>query len=148
MDEPPWADDRRFDTAQRRWSHRHQLGDLMSEWTQTQDNQTLMEHLQNNNVAAGAVLTAEDLVNNPHLGERGYIEEFENINAPQAGPRKYAGRPFRMPGISFAIRSVAALGEHNVETLRDIGGLSEEEIADLANEGVISTKPLPTEAAP
>jgi len=87
-------------------------------------------------------------VANPHLEERGYIEEFENVNAPLAGPRKYAGRPFRMPGVSFAIRNVAALGEHNVETLRDVAGLSDEEIATLANEGIISTQPLPTETPP
>jgi crotonobetainyl-CoA:carnitine CoA-transferase CaiB-like acyl-CoA transferase len=107
-----------------------------------------MNHLQSNGVAAGAVLTAEDLVANPHLGERGYIEEFENVNAPQAGPRKYAGRPFRMEGVSFAIRHVAALGEHNVETLRDVAGLSDDEITTLANEGIISTQPLPTETPP
>ena len=148
MDEPLWAVDPRFDTAQGRWRHRHHLNDLLSGWTQTQDDQELMNHLQSNGVAAGAVLTAEDLVTNPHLGERDYIEEFENVNAPQAGPRKYAGRPFRMPGIPFAIRHAAALGEHNVETLRDVAGLSDEEIATLANEGVISTQPLPTETPP
>jgi crotonobetainyl-CoA:carnitine CoA-transferase CaiB-like acyl-CoA transferase len=148
MDEPLWAVDPRFDTAQGRWRHRHHLNDLLSGWTQTQDDQELMNHLQSNGVAAGAVLTAEDLVTNPHLGERDYIEEFENVNAPQAGPRKYAGRPFRMPGIPFAIRHAAALGEHNVETLRYVAGLSDEEIATLANEGVISTQPLPTETPP
>ena len=148
MDEPLWAADPRFDTAQGRWRHRHHLNDLLSGWTQTQDDQELMNHLQSNGVAAGAVLTAEDLVTNPHLGERDYIEEFENVNAPQAGPRKYAGRPFRMPGIPFAIRHAAALGEHNVETLRYVAGLSDEEIATLANEGVISTQPLPTETPP
>ncbi len=148
MDEPLWAADSRFETAQGRWNHRHRLGDLLSEWTQTQDDQELMNHLQSNGVAAGAVLTAEDLVANPHLGERGYIEEFENVNAPQAGPRKYAGRPFRMEGVSFAIRHVAALGEHNVETLRDVAGLSDDEITTLANEGIISTQPLPTETPP
>ena len=148
MDEPLWAADSRFETAQGRWNHRHHLGDLLSEWTQTQDDQELMNHLQSNGVAAGAVLTAEDLVANPHLGERGYIEEFENVNAPQAGPRKYAGRPFRMEGVSFAIRHVAALGEHNVETLRDVAGLSNDEITTLANEGIISTQPLPTETPP
>ena len=148
MDEPLWAADSRFETAQGRWNHRHHLGDLLSEWTQTQDDQELMNHLQSNGVAAGAVLTAEDLVANPHLGERGYIEEFENVNAPQAGPRKYAGRPFRMEGVSFAIRHVAALGEHNVETLRDVAGLSDDEITTLANEGIISTQPLPTESPP
>jgi benzylsuccinate CoA-transferase BbsF subunit len=148
MDEPLWAADSRFETAQGRWNHRRHLGDLLSEWTQTQDDQELMNHLQSNGVAAGAVLTAEDLVANPHLGERGYIEEFENVNAPQAGARKYAGRPFRMEGVSFAIRHVAALGEHNVETLRDVAGLSDDEITTLANEGIISTQPLPTETPP
>ena len=148
MEEPLWAADSRFETAQGRWNHRHHLGDLLSEWTQTQDDQELMNHLQSNGVAAGAVLTAEDLVANPHLRERGYIEEFENVNAPQAGPRKYAGRPFRMEGVSFAIRHVAALGEHNVETLRDVAGLSDDEITTLANEGIISTQPLPTETPP
>ena len=148
MDEPLWAVDSRFDTAQGRWRHRHHLGDLLSEWTQTKDNQELMNHLQSHGVAAGAVLTAEDLVANPHLGERGYIEEFENVNAPQAGPRKYAGRPFRMPDIPFNIRSVAALGEHNMETLRDVAELSEEEIATLTKDGIIAAQPLPTEPPP
>ena len=148
MDEPLWAVDSRFDTAQGRWRHRHHLGDLLSEWTHTKDNQELMNHLQSHGVAAGAVLTAEDLVANSHLGERGYIEEFENVNAPQAGPRKYAGRPFRMPDIPFNIRSVAALGEHNMETLRDVAELSEEEIATLTKDGIIATQPLPTEPPP
>ncbi len=148
MDEPLWATDPRFDTAQGRWRHRHRLGEFLSEWTRTKDDQELMNHLQSNGVSAGAVLTAEDLVANPHLEERGYIEEFENINAPNAGRRKYAGRPFRLPEIPFKIRHVAALGEHNVETLRDVAGLRDDEIATLADEGVISTQPLPTETPP
>ena len=126
MDEPAGAAEPRFDTAQGRWRDRHRLGELLSGWTQTWDNQELMNHLQSNGVTAGAVLTAEDLVADRHLEERGYIEDFENVNAPQIGPRKYAGRPFRMPGISLNIRSVAALGEHNVETLEKIAGLSQE----------------------
>ena len=148
MDEPLWAADPRFDTIQGRWRHRHHLGDLLSDWTQTKDNQELMDHLQSNGVTAGAVLTAEDLVANPHLEDRGYIEEFENVNAPHAGARKYAGRPFRMPAISLTIRHVAALGEHNVETLRNVGGLSDEEISTLAKDGVISSQPLPWENPP
>ena len=148
MEEPDWATDPRFDTAQRRWQNRHALGEYISDWTRTQDDHELMDHLQNHGVAAGAVLTAEDLVSNPHLNKRNYIQEFENLNAPQAGPRKYAGRPFRMPDISFSIRSVAALGEHNSETLRDVAGLSDEEIGAMVSEGIISTRPLPTEPHP
>jgi len=107
-----------------------------------------MALLQHWGVSAGAVLTAEDLVDNVHLQERGYIEEFENVNAPQAGPRKYAGRPFRVPGVDMGIQSVAALGEHNEEILREIAGLSQEEIGALAGDGIISNLPLPTESRP
>ena len=108
----------------------------------------LMHHLKKFGVAAGAVLTAADLVSNPHLRERGYLEEFENIHARHAGPRTYAGRPFRMPGIPMGINHVAALGEHNVSVLRDLAQLSDSEISRLAEDGIISTRPLPTEAAP
>ena len=148
VDDPAWATDTLFDTAQGRWENRHELAELLSDLTKTWDNVELMDHLQAHGVTAGAVLTAEDLVANPHLESRGYIEEFQNVNAPQAGPRKYAGRPFRMPGVSMAIRNVAALGEHNVDILRDIAGFPDTEIASLTSEGIISTLPLPTETRP
>ena len=148
MGDPSWATERRFDTSHGRHRHRHELGENLAEWTQTKDCQDLMTVLQGWGVPAGAVLTAEDLVANPHLQEREYIEEFENVNAPQAGPRKYAGRPFRMPGVSMGIQSVAALGEHNEEILKEIAGLSQEEIASLTDDGIISDLPLPTEARP
>jgi crotonobetainyl-CoA:carnitine CoA-transferase CaiB-like acyl-CoA transferase len=124
------------------------LGELLGKWTEAQDNHELMHHLQSHGVAAGAVLTAADLVANPHLRERGYLEEFENINAPHVGPRTYAGRPFRMAGIPLAIGHVAALGEHNEALLRELASLSDPEIASLAEQGVISSRPLPDETPP
>lgn len=148
MDDPPWAVDPVFRTPQGRWTNRHRLNNLLSSWTETWDDQKLMNHLQRHGVIAGAVLTAQDLVADPHLEARGYIEEFQNVNAPQIGVRKYAGRPFRTPGMPFNIRNVASLGEHNVETLKDIAGLSQEEIVTLADDGIISTQPLPTETRP
>ena len=148
MGDPSWATERRFDTSHGRHRHRHELGENLSEWFQTKDCQELMTVLQGWGVPAGAVLTAEDLVANPHLQEREYIEEFENVNAPQAGPRKYAGRPFRIPGVAMGIQSVAALGEHNEEILKEIAGLSQEEITSLADDGIISNLPLPTESRP
>jgi crotonobetainyl-CoA:carnitine CoA-transferase CaiB-like acyl-CoA transferase len=46
------------------------------------------------------------------------------------------------------IRHVAALGEHNEAVLRELAGLSPDEIAALAQEGVISNRPRPEERAP
>jgi benzylsuccinate CoA-transferase BbsF subunit len=145
---PAWVSDSRFDTVLGRWESRHELDRLLGDWTATQDDQGLMNHLQKNGVAAGAVLTAQDLVSNPHLQERGYLQEFDNPSAPQVGPRVYAGRPFRISDASLDIRHVATLGEHNVEVLRNVAGMSDSAIEELMAEGVISDRPRATEAAP
>ena len=145
---PPWAADSRFSTVVGRWENRHELDRLLGDWTATQDDQGLMNHLQKHGVAAGAVLTAQDLVENPHLRERGYLQEFDNPSAPSVGPRVYAGRPFRIADASLDIRHVATLGEHNVEVLRDIAGMSDADIQQLVDEGIIASNPRPTEAAP
>ena len=145
---PAWVSDSRFDTVLGRWENRHELDRLLGDWTATQDDQGLMNHLQKNGVAAGAVLTAQDLVSNPHLQERGYLQEFDNPSAPDVGPRVYAGRPFRISDASLDIRHVATLGEHNVEVLRNVAGMSESAIEELMTEGIISDRPRATEAAP
>jgi crotonobetainyl-CoA:carnitine CoA-transferase CaiB-like acyl-CoA transferase len=48
----------------------------------------------------------------------------------------------------MAIRHVAALGEHNEAVLRDVAGLSGNEIQALAEAGVIADKPRADEQAP
>jgi benzylsuccinate CoA-transferase BbsF subunit len=110
MGAPAWATDARFDTVLARHQHRRELDQHLDGWTATQEAQALMHLLQAHGVAAGAVLTARDLVVNPHLRERAYLEIFTNDNARRAGPRVYAGRPFRIPKIPVAMRWVSALG--------------------------------------
>jgi len=141
MGTPAWAEDRRFDTVSGRWEHRRELDAALEQWTATQDNQALMELLQAHGVAAGAVLTARDLVANAHLQERGYFEIFTNKNAPRVGPRIYAGRPFSIPNIPEALTLVSALGQHNVQILRQVAKLSDAEIQQLSDAGVIATRP-------
>jgi benzylsuccinate CoA-transferase BbsF subunit len=144
MGAPAWAKDARYDSVQGRSQHRHELDRNIAEWSTPQDDKELMRQLQAKGVPAGAVLTAEDLVNDPHLKQREFIQTIERAG----GPRTYAGRPFRIPGVSMAIRSVANLGEHNEAVLREVAGLSEKEISALAADGVISNRPRPEERAP
>ena len=148
MEHPEWASQPRFESTLERWRNRRELDEILGKWTQTQDDQELMHRLQEHGVAAGAVLTAKDLVANTHLQERDYLQAFDNPNVPSIGPRILAGRPFRIPQAPMTVTSVARLGEHNVEVLRDLAGLSDDDIATLESEGVIMTKPKPTETAP
>jgi benzylsuccinate CoA-transferase BbsF subunit len=141
MGQPSWAQDPRFDTVAGRWQHRRELDEQIGQWTETRDNEALMHLLQAHGVPAGAVLTARDLVANPHLRERGYFEVFTNENAPRVGLRVYAGRPFRIPNIPEALTLVSALGQHNVEILREVAKLSAQEIQQLLDGGIIATRP-------
>ncbi|RPI45091.1 MAG: CoA transferase, partial [Betaproteobacteria bacterium] len=134
----------RYASMHGRWQHRHELDSSVAEWTVTQDDRELARRLQAHGVCAGAALTAADLSRDPHLEERGFLQEIERAG----GVRTYAGRPFRLRRVPMAIRQVAALGEHNEEVLREVGGLSAEEIHALARSGVIADSPRPEERSP
>ena len=141
MGELAWAKDPRFDTVSGRWTHRQDLDAHLAQWTATQEAHTLMHLLQFHRVPAGAVFTARDLVADPHLRERGYFEVFTNPNAPRVGPRVYAGRPFRIPSTPTRLHLVSALGQHNEQILRHVAQLSETDMQQLAEAGVIATLP-------
>jgi benzylsuccinate CoA-transferase BbsF subunit len=144
MGEPAWAQDPGYESVRGRWQHRHALDGNLAEWTATQEDKALAATLQAHGVHAGAVLTAADLVEDAHLKHR----EFIQVIPRAGGQRTYAGRPFRIPGVSTSIRHVADLGEHNESILREVAGLSAEEIGALAADGVISQRPKPEERAP
>ncbi|MFQ6026426.1 MAG: CaiB/BaiF CoA transferase family protein [Dehalococcoidia bacterium] len=148
MGSPLWAEDSKFNTMPGRWENRHDLDEHLAGWTATKDDQELTRELQAGGVSAGSALTAQDLVEDPHLKERGFLWEFQNPHVPGASPRVFAGRPFRIPGIPMSISSAAALGEHNETVLREVGGLSPEEIAELAKEGIVGDRPKPEEPSP
>jgi benzylsuccinate CoA-transferase BbsF subunit len=144
MGEQAWAREARFDTGVGRYRHRQDLDRLLEAWTASQDNQALTHLLQDHGVPAGAVQTARDLVGDPHLRERGYFEVFTNANAPRVGPRIYAGRPFQLPRTPDSLHLVSALGQHNLEILRQVVKLCEADIQQLVEAGVIATRPHET----
>jgi benzylsuccinate CoA-transferase BbsF subunit len=146
--DPAWACDARYDMAQSRWQHRHELDKHLSAWTATQDDKALMAALQQHGVCAGAVLTATDFVNDPHLKQREFIQEYDRKASPTVGPRLYARRPFRVPGVTMEIRHAAGMGEHNQLVLREVAGLTQAQIASLAEQQVIFSRPRPEEKAP
>lgn len=142
MGNPDWAADPQFDIMHDRWTNRHSLDDLIRHWTTTRDNIEVQILLQAHGVPAGAVLTARDLVVDPHLQERSYFDVFDNENAHSVGPRIYAGRPFQASKMPVSLHLASALGQHNLKVLRETGGLSDQEIQKLVNERVIATRPM------
>lgn len=136
---PPWTKDTRFSDQMSRWQNQDELDRFIQEWTIERDHYEVMHILQSNGVACGPVLTGREVLNDPHLNERGFMV---NITHPETGTHRYAGIPITLSKSPGTIRLPApCLGEHNEEVLGGLLGLTGEQIAELEKAKVIGTAP-------
>ena len=132
---PAWTGDERFATVLGRHSHADNLDRLVESWTVQHTPEEVMERLQAVGVAAGVVQSGVDLVDrDPQLKERGF---FRSVTDTQGTPRTIEGAPYKLsrtPG--GAVRGAPEFGAHQTYILRDLLGMSDEELAECAIEGV------------
>jgi crotonobetainyl-CoA:carnitine CoA-transferase CaiB-like acyl-CoA transferase len=115
-----------------------EIDNLIWAWTSTRTPREAMLEIQRAGVPAGAVLTNAELLADPHLAARDF---FVRVSHPDTGPFPYVGFPFKLSRTPPKLRMAApSLGEHNHEILSEVG-LSENEIADLVEAGVIGDRP-------
>jgi benzylsuccinate CoA-transferase BbsF subunit len=96
-----------------------------------------MRSLQSAGVPAGVVQKAEDLFDDPQLEHR---EHFRFLEHSVIGVHAYHSPAYRLSKTPCDIRKPApCLGEDNEYVFKEILGLSDEEIADLLIEGVVTT---------
>ena len=140
MGKPELAQDKRFADTLGRWHNHDELDKIIEEWTFDRDGYEMMHQLQKVGVAAGPVLKADGVVNEPHLNARGF---FEMVNHPDAGRHKLLGVPTRLSKTPGSIRFGAPmLGQHNKYIFKELLGMSDEEIAELEKKGVSSERPI------
>lgn len=140
MGKPEMAQDARFADILSRHRNQDELDVIIGEWTKERDHYEVMQSLQKAGVMAGAVLNPQEVVEDPHLQARSFYEEVDH---PEAGTYRYAGPSWKLSKTPGGIRMPApCLGEHNDYVYREIIGMSEEEVAELAEEGIISNIPI------
>jgi crotonobetainyl-CoA:carnitine CoA-transferase CaiB-like acyl-CoA transferase len=140
MGKPDLAQDARFADVASRHQNQDELDAIIEEWTNERDHYQVMDSLQRAGVMAGAVLNPKEVVEDPHLSERGF---YEVITHPEAGTYPYAGMSWKLSKTPGRIRMPApCLGEHNDYVYSEILGMSEEEVAELAEEEIISNVPI------
>jgi benzylsuccinate CoA-transferase BbsF subunit len=94
--------------------------------------------LQSAGVAAGPVATAQDLFEDPQLGHRGHFVPLEHKVIGTHHYHKPAYRLSKTPAQLF--KAGPCLGQDNEFVYKEILGYSEEEVAQLLLEGVITTE--------
>lgn len=123
------TEDSRFATREARLQHQDELDDLISAWTRTQDRFVLEELLQARGVAAGAVRTLHEQVEDPQLQQR---KHFVPLEHPTLGPITVEGSRFRMSRTPAEVKRAAPTwGQDNQYVLEQILGYSEEKITEL-----------------
>ena len=134
MGDPAWAHEERFRTATGRQRHADDLDRLVETWTTQHSPEDVMHRLQAAGVAAGVVQTGPDMLDrDPQLEERGL---FLRVPDSQGTLRSIEGTPYKLsrtPG--GAVRAAPDYGAHQDYVLRDILGMSDDEIAECAIAG-------------
>lgn len=132
---PELADDPRYRTNADRNVNRASLIARLQEVFLTRSYEEWEDVLTANGIPIGAINDLSQVVDHPQVRARGSLVEIEH---PRAGRVKVVGPPIRMSATPGTIRTPApVLGEHTVEVLRDLLGMTSEEIAKLRTEGVI-----------
>ncbi len=97
----------------------------------------LISRLECEDVPAGVVLNRDELTSNVHIQHMGIFEEFDH---PLVGRMIQARPPIQFEKTPAAIqRPAPGLGEHSAEVLRELLGMSDEEIEELVAGGIVQS---------
>ena len=135
MGQPQLTQDVRFTNLETRKSHEDALDEIIAAWTRNLDVFGLMRSCQEAGVPAGVVQTCQDLFDDPQLKHRGH---YVFLDHPEIGHHAYDGNCLRLSESLPEYRPAPLLGEHTQWVCREILGLSDDEIRELTEAGVLS----------
>ncbi|MDP6126897.1 MAG: CoA transferase [Dehalococcoidales bacterium] len=131
------AEDARFATLAARKENEEELDRLVNEWTINHSAEEVMTLMQEAGVAAGVVQNAEDQAQrDPQLRHRNFFSEVDRSGG--------TGTFLSPPGAHFLLSKASCellpspnLGEHNDYIFKELAGLTDEEITEMADAGII-----------
>jgi CoA:oxalate CoA-transferase len=129
------ADDPRFKTNADRIAHMDETDAVVTEWTRALPKMAVFARAKANRVPCAPVRTAPEVMHDPHMHERGMLEDIEH---PELGPITVPTTPLRLHGSGKPpMRPSPRIGEHNDEIYGGWLGLSAADLVALRSEGVI-----------
>jgi crotonobetainyl-CoA:carnitine CoA-transferase CaiB-like acyl-CoA transferase len=131
---PGWAMAPDLSTAAGRRMRHDEIDRHLGAWFAVRERDTAVAALLAAGVRAAAVWDQNTQDALPQLAERGFTQLLEH---PIAGPVGYPGTGMRASAFALAYRAAApTVGQHTDDVLRDVLGLTDEEIGDLARRGI------------
>jgi len=134
IDRSELAGDERFRAARSRAQNAEALDAIINEWTGHHTKFEVMRILGEAGVPCGAVLDSVELLNDPHLKQRGMIV---TIKHPVRGDFTMPGCPVRLEDSPVEVTAAPLLGQHNAGVYGELLGLGAGQLEDLKREGII-----------
>ena len=129
------ADDPKFNSLRSMHDNHDEIDEIISQWTNTQDNLEAFHSLQAAGITAGPVLNEPLAYGDPQLKARDF---FTEITHSDAGTHIYPTTAFKMSDSPFEVRKPPVrLGEDNDYIYREVLRLTEAEYDHLKQLGQI-----------
>jgi len=135
MNRPDLEENEAFASNEGRAAQMEYLDEQINQWTRSLDLDDVLKILEEHRVPSGAIYNVEDMFRDPHYQARDMLPKIPVEGVGDLAMPGIVPKLSKTPG---AIRWAGPkLGEHNREVFKNILGMSEEEICQLEDEGII-----------
>jgi len=132
--DPPWTKESRFATLKSRKENEDILEELVAEWTKQFTAEEVMQTMQTTGVPAGVVQTMQDVLeHDPQLKDREFLVSLEH---PVIGVFGHPTPPYKLLKTKAQVRTSPCMGEHTEYICTQLLGMSDEEFAELYQQGI------------
>jgi len=126
--------DPRFSDRKERVNHMDELTAMIEEWTGKRTKHEVMRLMGEAGVPCGKILDSVELLNDPHMRERGMVVDIEH---PVRGKFSMPGCAVRLENSPAEVKCAPLLGQHNAEVYGAMFGMSPADLDALKQQGVI-----------
>ena len=131
---PDLIGDPRFSTIEARSKHYNEVENLITEWTSTKTKAAVMETMTELGIPCGMVQSTAELLSDSHLRARQMIVDVKD---PIRGDYQAIGCPIKVSDNPVTVTPPPLLGEHTDDVLKSLLNISEAEVVQLKNDGIV-----------
>jgi formyl-CoA transferase len=131
---PEWKEDPEWATPEARLPKMNEMFETIEAWTMTKTKFEVMEICNAHNIPVGPILSMKELAEEPSLRETGTVVEVDH---PKRGKYLTVGNPIKLSDSPSEVKRSPLLGEHTDEVLKQVLGLSDDEIKQAREEGAV-----------
>ncbi len=131
---PEWKEDPDYAKPEARLPRLSLVFGAIEAWTKTKTKYEVMEICNPLNIPVGPILSMKELAEEVSLRDNGTVVEVDH---PERGKYLTVGNPIKLSDSPTEVLRSPLLGEHTDEILKEVVGLSDEEIEYAKQEGAV-----------